>query len=191
MKLFGRTLPASPFHQLQPTQQRWIITAIVLLVTLAIAHQGVVQPLQRRRAELDARLAAAEQRITLLRTIEATSQELAENRRRLRGRSDAASLLQDIATVATAQDVLVNAAAPQPTRPVGRYARLPIRVDVTGTFPAILHFLHALETAPKPLVVELVDLAPQNAVAWADKTSSRTLEAHLTVSALLLESPTQ
>lgn len=191
MKLLGRTLPASPFHQLQPTQQRWIITAIVLLVTLAIAHQGVVQPLQRRRAELDARLAAAEQRVALLRAIEATSRELAENRRRLRDRNNAASLLQDIATMATAQDVLVNAAAPQPMRPVGRYTWAPIRVDVTGTFPAILRFLHALETAPEPLSVELVDLAPQNAVAWVDKTSSRTLEAHLTVSTLLLENPPQ
>lgn len=183
MKLLGHTFPS---HRLEPNQQRWVITAVVLLATLGIAHQGILQPLQRRRAVLEAQLADAQQRIELLRKLDVTARELSENRQRLRGRSDAASLLQEISAMATAEQVVMNAAAPQPMRPIGRYARLPIRVDLTGTFPAILRFLHALETAQKPLLVEQLDIAPQGSLAWADKTS-RTLEAHLTVSALLLE----
>ena len=187
MKFLGRSLPPSPFNQLQPSQQRWVITAVVLLATLAIAHQGIMQPLHRRRTALEQQLAIAQERIVLLRALDTTSRELAENRQRLRSHGESAALLQEIADMAAGHDVLVNAAAPQAIKSAGRYTRLPIRVDVTGTFPAVLRFLHALETAPKPLFVEQVDVAPLGGAAWAEKTS-RMLEAHVIVSALLLES---
>src|SRR3989338_3607700 len=187
MKLFGRTLPAAwPLSHLQPHQQRWVLTAGVALATLAIAQQGIVQPLQRRRAILETRLATAQQRIALTRTLETADQELAEDRRRLRNRGESGALLQDIAAVAALHDVAVNTVTPQPIRPSGRYVRFPIRVDANGAFSAIVQFLHALETGEKPLTVEQVTLTPQHAVAWADNTS-RTIEAQIIVSALLVE----
>lgn len=187
MKFFGQTLPGtSPLHHLQPHQQRWVITAGVALVTLAIAHQGIVQPLQRRRAVLETRLATAQQRIALMRTLEITGQELAEGRRRLRPRRESGGLLQEIAALAARHDVAVNTVAPQAMRPAGRYVRLPIRVEASATFPAIVQFLHALETGEKPLAVEQVTLTPQHAMAWAENTSA-VLEAQIMVSALLVE----
>ncbi|MBI4227011.1 MAG: type 4a pilus biogenesis protein PilO [Candidatus Omnitrophica bacterium] len=188
MKPPGRAAPFAGLTRLQPAQQRWLVTTVVLLAGLAIAHQGIVQPLRRRRAELDARFALAQQQIALLRALETTHQELRQSRQRLRGRGDSASLLQDISTLAATHNISVNTAAPQPSQPAGRYTRLPIRMDVTGTYATLLQFLYALETAPQPLLVEQVDLAASATSDWSGATP-RPLDAHLIVSALLTESP--
>lgn len=187
MKLFGRAVPApAALTRLPPSQQRWIATGIVVLVAALIAQQGIIRPLRHRRAELDAQFALSQQRIALLRSLETTHHELMENRQRLRSRVESTGLLQEISTMAAANDVVVNSAAPQASKPAGRYSRLPVKLDIAGTYPNILKFLHALETAPKPLLVEQADMGASAVPDWANATS-RTLEAHLIVSALLTE----
>lgn len=186
--MINRTIAApAAFARLQPSQQRWIVTGLVTLVAAFIAQQGIFQPLRHQRVALERQVALAQQRMALLQSLDTTHHELLDNRRRLRARGESASLLQEVTALAATHEVVVNSAAPQPARPAGRYAWLPVRFAVAGTYAHLLQFLHALETAPKPILVEQVDIAPSTAPDWST-IASQPLEAQVVVSALMAES---
>jgi len=152
------TWPQSPFGQLHVNQQLLLVSVIVILGGLAIAHQGIIQPQDRRRATLQQQLAVAQQQASLLRTCEATDHLLAQVRQRLPSRKAVTSLLQEITALAVAHQVTVNSATPQSTYTIGRYTQCPILVDATGTFTDILQFLNALERAAAPFRFDQVEL---------------------------------
>jgi len=150
--------PPSPFGHLQASQQLLLVSVIVVLGGLALAHQGIIQPQDRRRAALQQQLAMAQQQDSLLRAGAAADQVLAQVRHRLPSRKAITSLLQEISALAVAHQVTVNSATPQLTRTIGRYTQCPILVDATGTFASILQFLNALEHTAAPFRFDEVDL---------------------------------
>lgn len=165
MKLLGITLPTgrmkmpeSPLGQLPPGQQLLIASAVIVLATLAVANSKIVEPLRAQRANLAEQLETANQQRSLMHTLDAATQSLARIKQRLPARTASTAVVQEIASLATAQALTVNTVTPQPPVELGRYARLTIDVDTTGTFANLLRFLQALGTASTPFHLDRIDL---------------------------------
>ena len=190
MKLFGQTLPQSPWGQLQPSQQLIIVTVVVGLTVLFVAHKAILEPLGRQEHILREALGLAQQRADLSHPLDATHQLLQQAESQLLSRKRTGTVLRDISTLATTNGVTVDIITPQSPETLGQYAQPPIRIDATGTFQAILQFVRALETHSVPIRLEQVaiGLTTSQSPLSNEGPTSNALRARLLVSALLAES---
>ena len=184
-------LPELPLGQLQPRQQHLLIAVAVILATLVIAHQFILQPIDRQRVLLQQDLAIARQQTDLVQSLATVTKSLDEAREPLRAKTSISALFQEINTMAVRHDISVNTVVPQPAQTVGRYARLPIRVEAVGSFEHVVQFVRDLEESPAHLHIDGVELMAQDRgtdIRSAEETAALQIQARLTVSVLLSES---
>ena len=191
MKRLALSLPPSPFAQLQVRQQQALITVLVILTTLGVANQIVVQPLDQRRAILQEQLLAARQQAEALGTLRQSTRAVTQVHERLRSRNAITTLLQEIATLASHQNVTVNTIGPQPLQPIGQYSWLRIRIEATGNFRDLLNFIQVAEKT-ESLRFDDVSFARQDDLGPVSRTGSPSatvpiIQAHFVVNALLRE----
>ena len=185
-------LPPLPLGQLQTRQQHLLITVTVILAMLIIAHQMILQPTDRQHSILQQELATARQQADLVQSLATVTKVLEEERHKLPSRASTSTLFQEITTMAASHDVIVNTVTPQSPQPISRYARLPIRLEATGTFEPVMQFVHDLENSPARFHVDGLELVAQNQGAniksSAEPLTNPQLQVRLTVSILLNES---
>ena len=102
MKFFGLEVPQVSMGQLPRGQQLLIATALILLGGLLVAHRMIIQPLDQQAATLQQQLNAQQQQAELLRTLNATTQQLTRVQQRLVGRKETTTLLQELTAMAAA-----------------------------------------------------------------------------------------
>lgn len=186
MKQFGVTLPESPLGRLPANQQVVIVTAIVVLVSLAVADRGIIKPLGRQQQILQAQLDTAHRQLAEIQRLRVVTRSLSDTQQRLPPRDATTQIIQEISTIADAERLTVNAVTPQPTTPLGRYPRLPIRIEAAGPYAHCLRFLKSLERASVPLRIDSLELIPATAGGSStDEWSAATLQMRLTVSTVL------
>lgn len=193
MKLLGLELSDSPLTQLQPGQQLLIIGTIIALATLAIAHNGILQPLAQQQARLESELQTAIQKAALIQEMETVRQNVEQARQKLPLRSDAPQLLQKIAALAAEQNIVVNSVIPQATETVGRYWQHNLRIEASGSYNDVIGFCRALQSSSLAFTVTQMELSSDQAAGRGtrnapeiDAAASLTLQA--TVSTFLRES---
>lgn len=177
-----KTLSAIPADQ-----QRLIVTVLIGLATLAIAHQFILQPLAAQRAALEVELATGKQLRTLIHTVEGTTASLNRLESRLPLRQDITSVLQTLSTLAGQYGVTLSSVSPHTPQGTGPYVRLPIQMEVQGTYPGLLQFLDAIGQHTVPLHVEEVEVSSPRPVTTGDALAEDPvpLNATIRVSALL------
>jgi len=158
VKFLGLEVPQISMGQLPRSQQLLIATALILLGGLLVAHRMIIQPLDQQAATLRDQLSTQQQQAELLRTVNATTQQLTRVQQRLVGRKGTATLLQELTASAAASHLTVNTIGPQTTQTLGRYPRLPIVIEVTGTLADILQFIQALHTGTVPFSIDHLEL---------------------------------
>lgn len=173
---------------LPPTQQRAVAVALALLV-LAGLVAAVWLPLAYLRGQ-DARLAAGAERIAQLQARIPGRERLLEQERELRGALDtertllpgstpavaAAQLQGDLSGLAAAMDgeiTTVQILEPEEAAP---FARIGLRLSLTGDTATVRDFLYAVETREPMLIVRRMDLAVSGA-ADADSAENPPLTA--------------
>jgi hypothetical protein len=173
---------------LPPTQQRAVAVGLALLV-LAGLVAAVWLPLAYLRGQ-DARLAAGAERIAQLQARIPGRERLLEQERELRGALDtertllpgstpavaAAQLQGDLSGLAAAMDgeiTTVQILEPEEAAP---FARIGLRLSLTGDTATVRDFLYAVETREPMLIVRRMDLAVSGA-ADADSAENPPLTA--------------
>lgn len=159
MKLTDLKLPTSPLTQLHPGQQLLLATTVIVLASLAIAHQGIIQPLDRREAALRQALETATQQAQLLQALEQVRHDLSQRQAQLPSHMAMPAALQELTTLATTHQMTVNTIVPKRSQTIGHYLLTVINVDTTATFADTLRFLHALSKSNLPFRVALVELS--------------------------------
>lgn len=143
-----------------------MIVAVLLVLYYVIPYSRLSEELQRqniRRSQLATQLAAAQ------RDLRNYNDDVAELER-LRGRArelrrvlpddaDIPGFMRSINTLAEASGLQITLIQPEDEQPAQYYVRVPVRLEVTGSYLALARFFRAVSQLPRVINMEDIGLS--------------------------------
>ena len=145
-------------EKLRGVQWKWLVTAGVILLALAIGITQIQGPWQQRRAQLQSRYAEEWQRGKLTLSLHAQGNRLVKQEQTILFPGEARDLTGEVTRLASEAGLQVDSVIPQTAGWVGPYKRSQIQVAGTTTFVGLLKFLRAVEKHDPLLRAEQVTL---------------------------------
>lgn len=144
--------------QIGRTQQLWLITLGVGILTLAAGITAIQLPWQEKRRQLTSRYSEEKERSELLAAIQRQKAELQGMEEEFLLQGGATGLTAQISDLAVQSSLQIDSVTPQPELMVEPYTRSQIEILATGRLADVLRFLRTLEEHRPLLWVEQMDL---------------------------------
>ena len=152
--------------QINRTQQLWVITLGILVLTLAIGIMGIQLPWQEQRQRLTAQYSEEKERSELLLALQRQKKELQSMEGKFLLVGGATRLAGQISQLAAQSGLQIESVTPQPELVSKPYTYFQIEIMTTGNLSNILRFLRTVEDHQPLLWTEQMDIgeSPSEAI---------------------------
>lgn len=144
--------------QINRTQQLLLVTAGIVIITMAIGVSAIHLPWQEKRQSLASLYSEGKERSELLRAIQRQKTELQDLEGKFLLQGGATGLAGHISHVASQSGLQIDSVTPQPEGVAEPYTRFQIEIVAIGNLNNVLRFLRAIEEYRPLLWVEQMDL---------------------------------
>ncbi len=175
MNSIQSALKSIPIENLTRIQKLLLVTAVIVVITLAIVQSVILGPVAIKTASLESTLRELQEKSALVRQADQAIEALQEAKAAVPIAGTTTTLLQELTELAALKGVSLEAVSPRPSANLGEYVILSIEVDANGSFSEMIAFIRALETDPPIYRVEratLVAIKPPREHQTADELGS-------------------
>lgn len=151
LKALSPSKLAQRFLQMPREKQVGMVSAGIVLSTLALGWLALQRPYEGRRARLENQIEQESKRTAVLSSLASLSGELRKIQSSLLIQGGTPALTRQITQLASQAGVRIESVLPQPEMTFGPYTRVQVRVVAASTYAQLTAFLQLLERHEPPL----------------------------------------